>query len=84
MDFAATTLHLTFTSSPMELCRNFTIEDDLVIEEQQEQFGLMLFTSDSAVKFGTQTASVTITDNDSMCYRVEYNDSSQGQYQTCP
>jgi len=48
----------------MELCRNFTIEDDLVIEEPQEQFGLMLFTSDSAVKFGTQTASVTITDND--------------------
>ena len=66
MDFAITTVHLTFTSSPMELCRNFTIEDDLVIEEPQEQFGLMLFTSDSAVKFGTQTASVTITDNDGM------------------
>jgi len=48
----------------MELCRNFTIEDDLVVEEPQEQFGLMLFTNDSAVQFGRQTASVTINDND--------------------
>jgi len=64
VDFTITTVHLTFTSSPMELCRNFTIEDDLVVEEPQEQFGLMLFTNDSAVQFGRQTASVTINDND--------------------
>jgi len=51
----------------MELCRNITIQDDLAIEEQQEQFGLMLSTSDSAVQFGRETASATITDNDSMC-----------------
>jgi len=69
MDFAVTTVHLTFTSSPMELCRNFTIEDDLMVEEPQEQFGLMLFTSDSAVLFSRPTASVTITDNDSTCIR---------------
>ena len=65
MDFTITTVDLTFTSSPMELCRNFTIEDDLVVEEPQEQFSLMLFTNDSAVLFDRQTASVTITDNDS-------------------
>ena len=53
----------------MELCRNFTIEDDIVVEEPQEQFGLMLFTSDSAVLFSRQTASITIIDNDSMCIR---------------
>jgi len=53
----------------MELCRNFTIQDDLVIEESQEQFGVMLFTNDPSVQFGRQTASVTITDNDSMCIR---------------
>ena len=69
MDFTITTVHLTFTSSPMELCRNFTIEDDLVVEEPQEQFGVMLFTNDPSVQFGRQTASVTITDNDSMCIR---------------
>ena len=53
----------------MELCSNITIQDDLVIEEQQEQFGLMLFTSDSAVQFSRENAGVTITDNDSMCIR---------------
>ena len=67
MDFTITTVHLTFTSSPMELCRNFTIEDDLVVEEPQEQFGLTLFTSDLAVMFSRETASVTIIDNDSTC-----------------
>ena len=67
MDFTITTVHLTFTSSPMELCRNFTIEDDLVVEEPQEQFGLTLFTSDLAVIFSRETASVTIIDNDSTC-----------------
>jgi len=67
MDFTSTDESLTFTSSPMELCRNITIQDDLAIEEQQEQFGLMLSTSDSAVQFGRETASATITDNDSMC-----------------
>ena len=67
MDFTITTVHLTFTSSPMELCRNFTVEDDLVVEEPQEQFGLTLFTSDLAVMFSRETASVTIIDNDSTC-----------------
>ena len=67
MDFTITTVHLTFTSSPMELCRSFTIEDDLMIEEPLEQFGFMLFTSDTAVMFSRETASVTITENDSMC-----------------
>ena len=69
MDFTITAVDLTFTSSPMELCRNFTIEDDLVVEEPQEQFSLMLFTNDSAVLFDRQTVSVTITDNDSTCIR---------------
>jgi len=51
----------------MELCINITIEDDIIIEGQQEQFGLMLLTSDSAVQFSQETASVTIIDNDSKC-----------------
>ena len=51
----------------MELCRTIPIQDDLVIEEQQEQFGLMLLTSDSAVQFSQETASVAIIDNDSKC-----------------
>jgi len=53
----------------MELCINITIEDDIIIEGQQEQFGLMLLTSDSAVQFSRETASVTIIDNDSMYVR---------------
>ena len=53
----------------MELCINITIEDDLIIEEQQEQFGVVLLTSDSAVLFSRETASVTIMDNDSMYVR---------------
>ena len=53
----------------MELCRNITIQDDLVIEEQREQFGLMLLTNDSAVQFNRDTAIVAIMDNDSMCIR---------------
>ena len=69
MDFTNSTAQLTFTSSLMELCSNVTIQDDLIIEEQREQFGLMLFTSDSAVQFSRETASVTITDNDSTCIR---------------
>jgi len=53
----------------MELCRNITIQDDLVIEEQQEQFGLMLLTNDLGVQFNRDTASVVIMDNDSMYIR---------------
>jgi len=66
MDFTSTTTQLTFTSSPMELCRNITIQDDSVIEEPQEQFGLMVFTNDSAVLLSRETAGVTFIDNDSM------------------
>jgi len=47
----------------MELCRNISIQDDLVIEEQQEQFGLMLFTNDSAVQFSRGNSSVIIIDS---------------------
>ena len=65
MDFTIATAQLTFSSSSMEFCSNVTIQDDVIIEEQQEQFGLMLFTSDSSVRFSRETASVTITDNDS-------------------
>ena len=68
MDFTSTTAQLTFTSSSMEqLCTNITIQDDLILEEQQEHFELMLLTSDSAVQFSRETAGVTITDNDGMC-----------------
>ena len=67
MDFTSTTAQLTFTNSSMELCSNITIEDEVIIEEQREQFGLMLFTSDSSVQFSRETASVTIIDDDSMC-----------------
>ena len=56
----------------MELCRNVTIQDDNVIEEQQGQFGLMLFTSDSAVQFSRETAGVTIIDNDSTFVRGKW------------
>jgi len=69
VDFTSTTAQLTFMSSPMELCINITIEDDLVIEETQEQFGLMFLTSDSAIQFNRETARVTIIDNDSMFIR---------------
>ena len=65
MDFNSTTALLIFTNSATEHCRNITIQDDLVIEEQQEGFGLMLSTSDSAVQGSRENASVTITDDDS-------------------
>jgi len=64
MDFASTTAQLTFTSSLIQLCNNITIEDDLIIEEEQEQFGVVPLTSDSAVQIRSETASVTLTDND--------------------
>ena len=69
MDFTRTTASLTFTDSNTKLCRNVTIQDDIIIEEEQEQFGLMLSTSDSAVQFSRETASATIRDNDSMYIR---------------
>jgi len=54
----------------MVLCINITIEDDLITEEQQEHFEVVLLTSDSAVQFSRETASVAIIDNDSTCVSI--------------
>jgi len=65
MDFTSINEQLTFTSSPMELCRNISIQDDLIIEGQQEQFGVVLLTSDPAVQiqFSRQNARVNISES---------------------
>ena len=67
MDFDVIITALSFTLSPEMLCTNITIQNDLVVEEQLEQFVVMLSSSDMAVQFSQESASVLITDNDSMC-----------------
>jgi len=67
MDFDVIITALSFTISPEMLCTNITIQNDLVVEEQLEQFVVMLSSSDMAVQFSQESASVLITDNDSMC-----------------
>ena len=59
---------LSFAVSPEMICTNITIHNDLVVEEQLEEFVVMLSSSDLAVRFSQESASVLITDDDSRCH----------------
>ncbi len=64
MDFIALSVSILIASSPARICRNVTIVDDSVVENQQEVFLLTLNTTDVRIVFDRATASVVIQDND--------------------
>ena len=68
MDYDAMITTLSFAVSPEMICTNITIHNDLVVEEQLEEFVVMLSSSDLAVRFRQESARVLITDDDSRCH----------------
>ena len=63
-DFTALITALTFDPATFRLCKNITITDDNVPEDD-ETFTVTL--TDSGITLSPDTATVTIVDNDGMC-----------------
>ena len=63
-DFTTLSIVLTFDPATSRLCKNITITDDNV-PENDETFTVIL--TDSGITLSPDTATVTIVDNDGMC-----------------
>ena len=68
MDFTSVTTQLTFQPSQADVpqCEDVPLQEDTILETN-ESFTVELSTTDPVVILDPQSATVTITDNDSMC-----------------
>ena len=66
MDFDGTSEVVQFTAAGVQ-CVDIPINQDGVLEEEEEQFSVVLTTTDDAITIGRQVATVTIIDSEGMC-----------------
>ena len=66
MDYNGTSEVVQFTTAGVQ-CVDIPINMDRVLEEEEEQFSVVLTTTDDAITIGRQSATVTIIDSDGMC-----------------
>ena len=66
MDYNGTSERVEFTAAGIQ-CVDIPINMDRVLEEEEEQFSVVLTTTDDAITIGRQFATVTIIDSEGMC-----------------
>ena len=66
MDYNGTSERVEFTAAGVQ-CVDIPINMDRVLEEEEEQFSVVLTTTDDAITIGRQFATVTIIDSEGMC-----------------
>ena len=65
MDFDGTSEVVQFTAAGVQ-CVDIPINQDGVLEEEEEQFSVVLTTTDDAITIGRRFATVTIIDSEGM------------------